>query len=74
MDTKNLYRGSDIARILGISRSLAYRLLATGAIPSVRFGRIVRCRAEDLEGFIMKNLTSKDSTFAIYSGSDKESV
>ena len=30
---ENLYRSSDVAIILNISRALAYRLLAEGAIP-----------------------------------------
>jgi excisionase family DNA binding protein len=55
-----LYKGSDIATLLCISKALAYRLLAQGAIPSVRFGRTVRCRPEDLEQFIKDNLTSND--------------
>lgn len=57
METKKPYRSSDVASILSISKARAYRLLATGAIPSVRFGRTVRCRSEDLEKFISDNLT-----------------
>jgi len=65
---EKLYRGSDVASILGISKALAYRLLAEGAIPSVRFGRTVRVRPEDLENFIKKNLTSKDRSNSYSTG------
>ena len=65
---EKLYRGSDVASILGISKALAYRLLAEGAIPSVRFGRTVRVRTEDLENFIKKNLTSKDRSNSYSTG------
>jgi excisionase family DNA binding protein len=55
-----LLKGSDIAQILGISRALAYRLLAQGQISSVRFGRSVRCRPNDLEEFLTKHLVMSD--------------
>jgi excisionase family DNA binding protein len=56
---EKLYRGSEVAEVLGISKALAYRLLAEGEIPSVRFGRTVRCRPEDLEKFIVERLLAK---------------
>jgi excisionase family DNA binding protein len=71
---EKLYRGSEVASILNISRALAYRLLAEGAIPSIRFGRTVRCRPEDLENFIKLNLTSNDRLNSHLSGLRKESV
>lgn len=53
-----LLKGIDVAQILGISRSLAYRLMGQGQINSVRFGRTVRVRLEDLEIFIQRNMTN----------------
>lgn len=36
---------SETARLLGISRGLAYEMVRTGEIPSVRFGkRVLACR------------------------------
>jgi excisionase family DNA binding protein len=67
-----LYKGSDVATILGISKALAYRLLSEGSIPSVRFGRSVRCRQEDLEDFIRKHLTSKDTSNSLLPDLSKE--
>lgn len=65
---EKLYRSSDVAIILNISRALAYRLLADGTIPSIRFGRTVRCAPQDLEKFIKLNLTSNDRSNSHLSG------
>jgi excisionase family DNA binding protein len=48
---------AEIAETLKISKALAYRLLAHGEIPSVRFGRTVRARLEDLEAFINRHVS-----------------
>lgn len=37
--TEGLQRISDTARFLGISRSLVYRLINSGVLPTVRIGR-----------------------------------
>ncbi len=50
-----LLKPAEAASILRISRSLVYRLIADGQLASVRFGRIVRVRSEDLEQFIRRN-------------------
>jgi excisionase family DNA binding protein len=63
MQTQKLLRSEHVADRLGICLSLAYRLMRTGQIPSVRFGRTVRCREEDLEGFIRRNLHSEFDKF-----------
>lgn len=51
-------RAIEIAEILKISKALAYRLIAEGHISSIRFGRTVRVRLEDLEMFIQRNMTN----------------
>jgi excisionase family DNA binding protein len=48
-----LLRGEEVAEELGISTAYAYRLMATGAIQTVKMGRAVRVRQEDLLEFIM---------------------
>jgi excisionase family DNA binding protein len=57
--TDRLLKGGDVATVLGISRSLAYRMMRTGEIQSIRFGRTIRVRPEALEKFLqartMKN-------------------
>ena len=52
------YTAVEIAQILKISKSLAYRLIAQGEIPAIRFGRTVRVRQEDLEQFVEKYLVN----------------
>ncbi len=47
-----LLKGGDVATVLGISRSLAYRMMRTGEIQSIRFGRTIRVRPEALEKFL----------------------
>jgi excisionase family DNA binding protein len=50
-----LLTAQEVANILNISRSFAYTLLQTGQIPSIRLGRSVRVRPQDLEEYIDSN-------------------
>jgi excisionase family DNA binding protein len=47
-----LLRLEDVADRLAVSRSMAHKLIATGALRSVRIGRALRIRPADLEAFI----------------------
>ncbi len=47
-----LLRIEDIADRLAVSRSMAWKLVTYGQIPSVRIGRAVRVRPADLEAYI----------------------
>jgi excisionase family DNA binding protein len=47
-----LLNAQDIAVALSIGLSTAYLLLERGELPSIRIGRSVRIRPEDLEEFI----------------------
>jgi len=42
---------TEAAARLGIGRTFMYELISTGAIPSVRVGRLRRIRATDLEAY-----------------------
>jgi predicted DNA-binding transcriptional regulator AlpA len=56
----HLLKANDVARILGVSRTQAYRLMLT-ELPSVRFGgATVRVRPVDLEAYINKHLDDHD--------------
>ena len=55
MDTK-LLKAEEIADLLGISKTYAYKLMAIGAIEVVRIGRSVRIKPESLEKFINSHL------------------
>lgn len=50
-----LLKPGDVAIYLNISRSLAYHLLQTGQIPSIRIGTAVRVREQDLTDYIINH-------------------
>ena len=52
---KKLLKGIEVAEVLNISKAYAYRLMSEGQIPTIRFGRSVRVRQEDLDAFIENN-------------------
>lgn len=52
---ESLLKASEVASVLGISKTAAYRLLGR-EIPAVRFGATVRVRACDLEAFIQRSV------------------
>ena len=52
----NMMTGEEIAKILHVSRAYAYQLMRQKLIPTVKIGRSVRVRPEDLERFIAANL------------------
>lgn len=56
----NFLTGKEVAAILKISKALAYRLIAKGEIPSIRFGRTVRVKKEALDEFIQKSSSEKN--------------
>ena len=61
MDNRLLYRIAEAAEILGVSRSKAYELVASGEIPSVRLGGTVRVPAAALKcSKINKRVKQKD--------------
>jgi excisionase family DNA binding protein len=51
MDTQFL-TAFEIAKLLKISKALAYRLISQRKIPSIRFGKTVRVLSSDLQKFI----------------------
>lgn len=53
--TTSLLRATDVAQRLCISRSLAYKLMISGELPTVRFGGSVRVREIDLDEYIARH-------------------
>ena len=51
-----LLKSDEIAQLLGVSKSFAYKLIRLGILPSIRMGRSVRVRQEDLDQFIVTNI------------------
>lgn len=54
---QSLLKAADVAEILNISKSMAYRLMQTRAIPTVSIGTAKRVRPVDLHDYINSNLT-----------------
>jgi excisionase family DNA binding protein len=52
----------EVAEILQVSKAFAYRLVRQGDIPSVRLGRLVRVRQEDVGAYILKRLRQTNLT------------
>jgi excisionase family DNA binding protein len=59
-ETDYLMSPDEVRQLLGLGRTYTYRLLATGAIPSVRIGRLRKIRRADVEQFIEAQLERKD--------------
>jgi excisionase family DNA binding protein len=64
METR-LLKGEEVAEYLQISKAHAYVLMKRGEIPSVRIGKIVRVRLEDLELYIKEKAAQNDSQFIL---------
>jgi len=52
MNGKLLYRVTEVAAILSLSRSTVYELVLSGVLPSVRIGGSRRIRGEDLARYV----------------------
>jgi excisionase family DNA binding protein len=53
-----LLTGKDVAHLLKISSSQAYKIMRRGELPAVHIGRSIRVKPEDLETYIAQNTTS----------------
>lgn len=52
MNDRALLRAEEVARLLGIGRSKTYELIASGELPSLRIGRLVRVPRHALDRWI----------------------
>jgi excisionase family DNA binding protein len=52
-----LLKPEEVGRILDLSRSKTYQLLASGALPSIRCGKSIRVPRDSLMRWIEKNTT-----------------
>ena len=55
----SLLKIPEVAKMLGISRTMAYNLVQAGEIPSVQIRSARRVRSQDLENYISQNLTGR---------------
>jgi excisionase family DNA binding protein len=56
LNVERLLKPNEVADLLNISRSFAYHLLQTEAIPVIRLGKACRVRPQDLTEYIENNL------------------
>ena len=61
LDTDRLLKAVEVARILNISRALAYQLMKQRKINTVHIRGACRVRPVDLQKFIEEHLTPADS-------------
>lgn len=57
-----LLNARDVARVLQISISFAYQLMRTGQIPTVRLGRAVRVRPQDLNKYVSSRVDNQGNS------------
>lgn len=53
---ESLLRVAEVAQVLNVSLRKVWELTASGVLPSVRIGRSVRFRPEDVRAFLERNL------------------
>ena len=52
-----LFKASEVAKRLNISRSMTYQLMQSGELPTVRIHNAVRVRESDLETYVQNHWT-----------------
>lgn len=58
-----LLKGNQVAEVLNVSRSQAYRMMRNGEIPTIRFGKSIRVNPDDLDTFMQNRRTeSRDES------------
>jgi excisionase family DNA binding protein len=55
-ETKRLLSADELAQELGVGRTTAYSLLWSGAIPSMKVGRLRKVSRENVEQFIQTRM------------------
>ena len=63
-DNVVLLRALDVARLLGLSRSQTYQMMADGRLPVVRIGRAVRVPKQALAEWIRSNTAKSGNEVA----------
>jgi excisionase family DNA binding protein len=63
--SKSLLKATEVAKILNVSRAMAYQLMQRGEIRTVSIGSAKRVRREDLERYIQENLSQDNRLFQV---------
>ena len=64
MVPQKLLTAEVVSERLSVCLSLVYRMARSGELPSVKFGRSVRFREEDVDRFILNNLRDDEMSVA----------
>jgi excisionase family DNA binding protein len=51
---ERLLKVADIAKLLNVSRAMAYKLIQNGEIPAIRISHAVRVKPSDLEEYVTR--------------------
>jgi excisionase family DNA binding protein len=62
MAERILYRPTEAADLIAVSRARCYELIAQGVIPSIRIGGSIRVPADALRAWVDQQLTEQRST------------
>jgi len=60
-----LLKGAEVAKIIQVSKAHAFALMKRGEIPTIRIGKIVRVKLEDLERYINEKAVQNENTFSL---------
>lgn len=64
-ESRLLLRIDEAARLLGLGRSKAYELVASGELPAVRIGRARRIPAAGLEAWVERQIAEQEADRAV---------
>jgi excisionase family DNA binding protein len=59
MTDRLLYRPGEVGEAIGVCRSKAYELIASGEIPSIRIGGCVRVPVDALRAWIVRQTAER---------------
>lgn len=63
---------AESSRRLGINTRTLYRLVDEGQIPAYKFGRVIRLKESDVDGFIESSRVEPGSLEHLYTGSAEQ--
>ena len=70
---ENVYRVTEVAEYLKLSRSRVYRMVKSGEIPHLKIGKSVRILESDLATWMEENRSSPERQLGFNTREDEES-
>ena len=71
-DEINWLSSREASRRLGITVRTLYRLIDGGQLPAYKFGRVIRLKEADIDGFIESSRVQPGSLEHLYAGSAEQ--